>query len=67
MHAEFWWEILTNNGHFKARKGTLKPNVNLGMHAAVREGSKCLILEEAVENFRILVSGFSLLYERAVK
>jgi len=63
MHAEFWWEILANNGHFEIRKGTLKPNVKMGMHAVIREGSKCLILEGAVENVRILVSEFLLLFQ----
>lgn len=63
MHAEFWWQILADNGRFEVRKGSLKPNVKIGMHAVVREGSKCLILEKAVENFRILVSEFSLLFE----
>jgi hypothetical protein len=63
MHAEFWWEILADNGHFEVRKGKLKPNVKTGMHAVVVEVSKSLPLEERLENFRILVSEFSLLFE----
>jgi hypothetical protein len=63
IHAEFCWEILADNGHFEVRKGTLKPNVKMGKHVVVREGSKCLILEKAVENVRILVSEFFLLFE----
>lgn len=62
MHAEIWYEFLADNGHFKVWKGILKPNVKVGMHAVVREGSKCLTLEEAMENFRILVSEFLLLF-----
>jgi hypothetical protein len=67
MHAEFWWEILADNSHFEVRKGNLKPNVKMGMNVVVREGYKCLNLEEAVENLRILVSDFSLLFECALK
>jgi len=65
MHTEFWWKILADNGHFEVRKGNLKPNVKMDIHAVILEGSKCLILEETVENFRILLSEFSLLFECA--